>query len=404
MQWTTVGRRPWIPVGALVCLVLSTALEATVTSQTPEDELKVFVGELQTLSPGFAMGNIVLADPAVAGYEPNASRREMLLRGKKVGTTSLSIWDQKGALRRQITLHVTTREASQTEGDLRALLKAYPGVEIHRLAGGLVVTGTVSSNADLQIVERLTSAAKAKSAVRVAFGSVGTGTAPAPGVPSGEPSTSAAVVEFEVELFEASTQFATGSYARGVEPSGRSLYRERLRAPIGGETTVFIGGRAVAPPTQEKSGKGKKQTSPNEGTPEPGAETGIRLTLRPAEPTQSGTFRTDVLVETNVPISYDLYDPDGWRRSRWNFTARLGEPFGIAGSDLLASPEVTSSSAMGRASRTAGTVARVPGVSGRPGVDYVPVFGSLFRSNSYSKKRTQLLVVLRPRVAGPSLR
>ena len=109
-----------------------------------------------------------------------------------------------------------------------------------------------------------------------------------------------------------------------------------------------------------------------------------------------------MLVETNVPISYDLYDPDGWRRSRWNFTARFGEPFGIAGSDLLASPEVTSSSAVGRASRTAGTVARVPGVSGRPGVDYVPVFGSLFRSNSYSKKRTQLLVVLRPRVAGPS--
>jgi hypothetical protein len=401
----------------LIALALHALLPLRAAAQVEREQLTVYVSEIQTLTPGFAMGNIVLADPKIAGYEPTAGRRELMIRGKKVGTTTLNIWDQKGALRRELTLVVTTREAASAEGDLKALLKDYPSVEVQRLGGGLIVTGAVSSKDDLTAIEKIAAAGKAKSVVRyvppgsgVATGPVAT-TPPAttPGATTTAPTATSTApgpiamptapgmtqIEYEIELLEASTQFTTGSYARGIEPSGRSMYKGTVRAGIGQSGTVFIGGKALSPPPDPKK-------KPKKGEPEPaqveGAETGIRLTVQPNTPGTSGSFKTDVLVETNVPLNYDLYDPDSWRRSRWSFAAKPGEPFGLSGNDLLAAPQIAGGSKIGTATRTATTATRIPGVAGAPGVDYVPVFGSLFRSTAYKKKQTQLLVVLRPRL------
>jgi hypothetical protein len=378
------------------------------------------------------MGNIVLADPKIAGYEPTPGRRELMVRGKKVGTTTLNIWDQKGVLRKELTLNVTTHDADTADDDLKDLLKDFPSVEVRRLGGQLVVAGSVSSKDDLAAIEKMAAAAKAKSVVR--YVAPGSGIAPSGGTgpvaggttspatpPSGGTSTPAGptsgpvltapggtIMEYEIELLEASAQFATGSYARGIEPSGRSMFKGTVRAAIGQDGTLFIGGKALAPPPDAKELKRREKEAKDakkKGGPDPaaaaeaeGAETGIRLTVHPNAPSSTGSFKTDVMVETNVPLNYDLYDPDQWRRSRWSFSGRTGDPFGLSGNDLLASPQITNGSALGTTTRTAGTVARVPGVSGRPGVEYVPVFGSLFRSNAYKKKQTQLLVVMRPRL------
>lgn len=372
---------------SLIVAALFVALP--VWAQPAREELTIYVNEVTTWSPGYAMGDIVLASPATAGYEPVNNRRDLMLRGKKAGRTTLSVWDQRKALRHELTLIVTTREAETIEGDLRNLLTPYPQVSISKLGGEMLLTGTVASQDELTAVNNIARIARVQSAVRVS------GPAPAfvPGTTgprststssaSGGGTTAAApnAVEYELELFEASAQFKTGEYGRGVEPSGRSLYRGKVTALIGGEGQVFIGGPAVDP--KNKNDKDVK-------------ETGIRLTVRPRA-SQRGGLVTAVEVETNVPLEYNLYDPEVWRRSRYSFSTAEGIPFAVSGNDLLAAPAIAGgTSAIGKVNKGTRAATSVPGASGKPGLNYVPVFGSLFGSNNYKQKKTQILVVFRP--------
>ncbi|BCS31113.1 hypothetical protein TBR22_A03130 [Luteitalea sp. TBR-22] len=376
-------------------------------AQPVREELTIYVNEVTTWSPGYAMGDIVLGSPLTAGYEPVGGRKQLMLRGKKPGRTTLNIWDQKKVLRHEITLIVTTREAQAVEADLRNLLAPYPGVSISKLGGEMLLVGTVNSQEELTAVNNLARVAKVQSTVTVKAAArpvvpavtpmapttaPGAGTTTTPGAPTTTPgATSAPVatapvaeaapnaVAYELELFEASVQFKTGEYGRGVEPSGRSLYKGTVTAPIGGENEIFIGGPAVDP--KNKNDKSLK-------------DTGIRLTVRPRQGSRGLT--TAVEVETNVPLEYNLYDPEVWRRSRYSFSTSEGVPFAVSGNDLLAAPAIAGGmSAMGKATRGASAAGSVPGAS-NVGLQYVPVFGSLFGSTNYKSKKTQILVVFRP--------
>ena len=260
-------------------LALAVLAPATLAfAQPTKDELTIYVNEVTTWSPGYAMGDIVLGAPATAGYEPVSGRRQLMLRGKKVGRTTLNIWDQRKTLRHEIMLIVTTREAETVEADLKQLLAPYPNVLISKLGGEMLLTGTVAAQDDLTAVNNIARVARVQSAVRVAAGLRPTGPIAGPGGPVGPgsaPGGSSAgpvaeaaptAVRYELELFEASSQFKTGEYGRGVEPSGRSLYKGTVTADIGGEGELFIGGPAVDP--KKKNDKGLE-------------DTGIRLTVRP---------------------------------------------------------------------------------------------------------------------------
>lgn len=385
-----------IIVSVLLAVPSLLGVVAPVVAQPTREELTIYVNEVTTWTPGYSMGDIVLGSPATAGYEPVAGRKQLMLRGKKPGRTTLNVWDQKKVLRHEMTLMVTTRETETVEADLRNLLGGYPGVTISKLGGQMLLTGTVASADELTAVNNIARVAKVQTAVRVSAPPrpVTPGLAPtadAPGAsppattPTGGGVTPAAAkpaptaVEYELELFEASAQFKTGEYGRGVEPSGRSLYKGRVLASVGGEGEVFIGGPAVDP--KNKNDKSLK-------------ETGIRLTVRPRRGAKG--LLTAVEVETNVPLEYKLYDPEVWRRSRYSFSTAEGVPFAVSGNDLLAAPAIAGGmSAMGKATRGASAASSVPGASGS-GLQFVPVFGSLFGSNNYKAKKTQLLVVFRP--------
>lgn len=395
-------RNAWRLAGVCAAMWLVVAGSSS-SAQVVKEDLTIYVNEITTWTPGYPMGDIVLGSPTTAGYEPTNGRRQLMLRGKKPGRTTLNVWDQKKVLRHEINLMVTTREAETVEADLKALLAPYPNVQMSRLAGSLVLTGTVATSAELAAVNNIARVAKAQTAVTLVAAPTPTGarTGPAtaggtttsppvttPGAGGTAPAAAPTVVEYELELFEASTQFKTGDYGRGVEPSGRSLYKGTIRAAVGEEGTLFIGGAAMDPKAAQNA-RGKNQPAAA------AQETGIRLTLRP-QPGRSGLV-TGVEVETNVPISYDLYDPEVWRRSRYTFSTVEGVPFAVSGNDLLAAPSLVDrrGNPIKSMSSKAGTASRLPGPQ-RTGLQYVPVFGSLFGSNSYKAKTTQLLVVFRP--------
>jgi hypothetical protein len=175
--------------------------------------------------------------------------------------------------------------------------------------------------------------------------------------------------------------FRSGSYATGVEPSGRSLFKQTISVPIEKESEVFVPGTTVAP----KDVKAK----PNQTGP----EVGLHLKLRPAAPEENGSFVTYLLIETNVPVG-QFTDTAVMRRARWQFSATSGEPIGIGGAELLAVAD-TSRGPSGL-SRTAGAAsfwAALPGVSSVKGSNYassIPYYDP--------QRKTQLLLVVHPRL------
>lgn len=418
-------------------LFVLVALVTAVGAQSPVAlKQTLSPGEQKTFEPGYPVGDIAIGDPKIADYRVlGADRKTLILLGKGIGVTTLQIWDQQRRSRHEVSITVVRAESEALEAQLVALLRDFPSVEIRRLAASLVLAGSVSSKEDLTAVEKIASAAKVSSVVRYvpptpipvappppvpppppvepgaappvtapavtvigepkavppAPGPVTRGPAVAPPVapPTASPSAPGAIV-YEIELLEASMRFRTGSYATGIEPSGRRIYAGVVTAPQGQTSQVFIGGPALvgAPGTAKKGSAADKSKT---------VETGIRLHLTPEPPDATGKFRSRVMVETNLPFGSELYDPEAWRRARLEFSGKSGEPFAITGTDLLATPDIstTDRSRLGTATSSAGRIGSLPGVD-VPGLSSVPIFGSLFGSRQYKSRTTQLLVILRP--------
>jgi hypothetical protein len=315
----------------------------------------------------------------------------------------LILWHQDNKTKADVDLIVETREEADAENKLRVLLRDFPSVKVERVGTGLVVSGSVSAEDDLALIERMAASVHAESFVRYIAPERpqgrGGAAAPPPGAytgttPAGPPATAPAKagalvpppnpggpqIEYEVQVLEASVTFGTSSYETGIEPSGRVLHKSVVRAPIGGNVTVFIPGKSLA----------SKDIKIPPGELETG---GIRLTLTPST-LEDEELNTKILVETNLPIKSTAYVPGGWRRARWESTNAVSAPFSVAGADLLVVPELSSGGGkLSKISGTAGMLGGLPGVSNLPGSSYsssIPYYNK--------ERKTHLLVLLRTRV------
>lgn len=394
---------------AVVLVLLAVAPAAAQPAQEPlKNSQKLFVDEQQGYTPGYPMGNIAIGNPEIADFKVMAGRTDLLLFGKTPGRTALTIWDQNNVKRHEIMLIVTTREAEAIEKDLRDLVRDYPAVQVRTLGDSLVATGTVETQADFEAIAKIADAAGAQNLVRLTprTGPVPRTNMPAPTGPGsggGAPGTGGAPsntfrVKYDIELLEASTAYTSGSYGSGIEPAGRAIFKGIVLTPVETEGEIYMSGAQIMP--KEVATAQKKDNKKKGAPPAAPVETGIRLKLRPTTPTDDGQFMTYILVETNLPIGATKEvapDLSIWRRARWEVSGLSGEPFGLAGAELLALPEIASpTSKLGKALSVAGTVGGLPGVSSAPGVGYVGAVPYYDRA-----KKTQLLVIFRPRVLGP---
>jgi hypothetical protein len=394
---------------ALACLLAVCSVVPLAAQEAPATlEKLVFLNEQLAFEPGYPIGDIAIGAPDIADFKVLAGRRQLLLFGKGEGQTNLIIWDQKKVKRHDILVTVTTREEVKAEAELRDLLKDFPSVQVRRVRGRLAVVGSVATDEDLESVQRIVDAAGAQNLARVARAapaSPGSGAA-APSGPTfnetrGGASTQSPAgggapapaqrVTYDVELIEASTNFTTGTYQTGIEPSGPRLHQGTVTVSIGEEGEVFIPAAAALRKDPKTLPKG---------------ESGIRVKLRPSPLETDGSFVTMVTVETNLPVAKGTWDPAIWRRGRWELFATSGVPFGVAGADLVAAlvQPPSGDSAVGKAAGTASAVTGLPGVSSAPGVGEASavtgVISSLFGiwGGSSTEKSTDLFLKVRPQV------
>ena len=261
-----------------------------------ENEKTLYANTQETFSPGFALGDVAVAEPEIADYKVLPGRREMLLYGKAPGTTTLTLWDQKRVQRAVITVTVISREDQQAEKDLKELVADFPSVKVRRVKGKLVLTGVVQTKNDLEAIEKIAETAEATSLVRLS-GMVQPTSPGGPSTPSGptdapkynesgDPVPPPATIHYEFDVLEASVNYSSGSYVTGVEPAGRILFKKVVAAGTGGNVEVYVPGSAILPPD-------KATTKPKKDAPIP-PPIGIKLTLQPSELAEDGSFTTVV--------------------------------------------------------------------------------------------------------------
>ena len=370
----------------LALSVVSAAAQAPAGGASPR-EVRLLVGDQFVLEPGFAVGDIAVGDPAIADFRMRPGRRAVLLLGVGEGRTKLILWDQSGKGRTEVELIVETREQAQAEAKLRILLRDFPSVRMERVGSGLVVSGSVSSEDDLALIERMAASTGAESFVRYVPPEVpagGRGTPPVSGGTGAAPISATAAdgleLEYDVQVMEASVTFGSSSYETGIEPSGRVLHAVKVRAKLGAEVQTFIPGKSL----DSKDIKIPPKELPTSG---------IRLTLTPAT-LEDGLLSTRIFVETNMPVKSSAYVPGGWRRARWQSDNEVTAPFSLAGADLLIVPELSSGGGLlNKVSSGASAIGALPGVSSLPGTQYS---GSIPYYNK--DRKTHLLVLLRARV------
>ena len=346
-------RNRWFVVAGLMVFAI-----VVTTAQSRTDRL--VIGEQKTFRPGYAVGDIAIANPDVCDYRVIAGRREVMLIANGQGFTTLTIWDQRGVKRDEIGIEVVSREFAKVQADLADLLRPYPGVVIKPLGNRAVITGTVNTPEDLEMVRTLAAAASdtlctvTVAAARGSGSGSGSAAADPPGAepaaaptirrvpvrqgeaPAAEPGHAAGDVEYLIEVYESPLSAPPPEVAG---PQGRRLYSGRVRTDRGIEVRQSVS-------LQVKGLPGTKTVS---------------LSLTPS--TRSAGIETALVVDTDLPLGPgDPAKSSAWFRATLTFGLRAGQTRYVRENDLA-----TSARAAGNAARQSAIVIAIsPAIVGAP--------------------------------------
>ena len=364
--------------------------QRVVTVSAGASALLVYDGAVER----FSIGETSIAD-AVA-----VSPREVLINGKKLGTTSLLVWDKAGIVR--IYSVEVTADAPALERYLRLL---FPRDSIDVSASGSTVTlsgrvGSAGVNAQAvsiakatgaTVVDRLQAPPGRQILLQVQFAEVNRSaakemasmlTAVNPDrLTSVDNDTIETVSDGLMRLFLGNANAQFNAVIRALRARGefKSLAEPNLLTLPGQEASFLAGGEFPYPSVQSGSQSGAITITFK--------EFGVRLRFTPTL-TEGGSIRLHVAPEVSSLDFANGLTLNGFqipslltRRAETDVELRDGQHLAIAGlMDNSWTKDVT----------------RIPILGD------IPVLGEFFRSSAAQQKRTELLVVVTPRLVDAS--
>lgn len=144
-----------ISLGVLV--TTGALLTGVMAAAQPRSE-RLVTGEQKIVTPGYAVGDIAISNPTVCDYRVVSNRRGVMLIANEPGFATLTVWDQSGAKRDEVSIEVVSREHAKLIADLTDLVRQYPNVAVKPLGSRIVLAGTVDSQQELAAVSALASA------------------------------------------------------------------------------------------------------------------------------------------------------------------------------------------------------------------------------------------------------
>ncbi len=375
-------------------------------------------GKATLVSHGERLTRVSISNPEVAEALV-VSPYEVLLNGKETGTTSLVLWD--GAGRRELFAVEVTADADALERQLRALYPNEP-IDVSATGNVFILSGAVSeatvarralevANATgLTVVDNMQVPAPHQILLQVRFaevnrsalkelgmnvvrvdpfnlrgddeGVLSTGQFTPPranflNTPVGPEQTFSDVVN--LYLFSPDAQL--GLFIRALQSKGmfRSLAEPNLLA-LDGKEASFLAGGEFPYPVPQATAAGQTITIVFK-------EFGVRLNFVPRV-TNSGMINLEVAPEVStldfangLQISGFLIPTLLTRRASTSVELRDGQTFAIAG--LMDNTQTET-------------------VSKFPILGDIPVLGTFFRSKDVQQNRSELLVLVTPRLVQPS--
>jgi pilus assembly protein CpaC len=418
-RWTGVAFAALVVVMVYAGTVAPAAGAAQAAADAAVPRLSLTAGRSTVLETDFDITRIAVTNPAVADAVV-VQPREILVDGKAAGTVSLIVW---GADRRQQYDVVVEQQVTNLQQQLQAL---FPGEDIRVNASeeAIILSGQVSSNPIMLRAGEIAQATSAKARVinmlqlpggaesqqvilQVRFAEVNRRALTELGVslftgPSGFKDVigrtttqqfptpdfdriernqetgeiTAGELTFSdfLNLFVFSTKYNIGGVVKALQSTGffQSLAEPNLIAYNGQEASFLVGGEIPVPVVQGATGTVTVEYR----------EFGIRLTFRPTIAGDVIRLRLRPEVSTldfanGITLSGFRIPALSTRRAETEVELRDGQSFVVAG--LLDNVTQDNTAAVPLLSR-------------------LPIIGYLFRSKSERSERTELMVLITPRL------
>lgn len=408
----------WQAFGCLIAIVIAGGPAAF--SQNVQD-LRLTVGKSIVIDYPADIGRISTSNPEVADYVA-VTTREILIHAKSHGTATLVVWARSG----QREFYSITVEHNMEP--IRKIVKAtFPNedIQVQAARDTLSLTGVVSSQlvadralalvtplgksvvnnlrlappkVEKQVLLRVRFAELNRNASR-SFGvnliSTGAGNtigritaggtpAPVPSEVGGSSGAGGSASRFSItdalNVFAFRPDLNIGAFVKALQAEGvlQILAEPNLVTTNGKEASFLVGGEFPVPILQGGSNAGAVTVQFR--------EFGIRLSFNP-QVTESGTIKLYVKPEVNtldlansVSIAGFSIPALATRKIETNIELGEGQSFVIGG---LLDDRVTDS------------MSKIPGLSN------IPLLGSLFKSRTENRSKSELIVLVTPEVTVP---
>lgn len=390
------------PIGFALGLLLLPAAQPAASQgvvSSPEGSIIVIKGQTALVLQPVALQRLSIADPDIAEIFA-VSPREVMVNGKKLGSTSLMLWDASGG-RRLYTVDVLPDTASLRH----TIQRLFPDERVSIITSGasVVLSGPVSSSmiaerlvqvseaAGFTVINNLQAPTAPQVLLQVRFAEVsrsalqqlGTqlrGVSFSGGFEGLEKVEAGSDSEGLLQLSLLSPNLEIGAVIEALKSRGlfRSLAEPNLLTRHNEEASFLAGGEFPFPVAQG----GTLNT-----VTVVWKEFGVRLRFKP-EVLPSGVIRLRVAPEVSsldfssgMRVAGHQIPSLLTRRAETEVELRPGQHLAIAG--LL---DNTSKS----------NISRIPFLGD------IPILGELFRSRDVRQARTELLVIVSPRLVQPS--
>lgn len=386
---------------ALVMVPAPSALAAESPAIRPpaaDDQMPVTVGKSQVMTVGNDITKVSITNPAIADVAV-VSKRDVLINGKKPGTTTLIVWTQKGRYSYDVLVRA---DANLLKTTLERALNV-KGITVEITGDSVILIGRVNTTSQIKMAEEIASGFAAKvinllTATNVqqvqvnvqvvelnknASSELGVKWGTMYRLPSGEDvlrpdemtvATMKRPAGVDQPYFGIYERIAARIKAMEANGDAKILAKPNLVAVSGGKADFLVGGEIPIPMAQQM------QTVTFEWKPY-----GIKLSVEP-KVLEDGRISMKVSPEVST-LDY-------------NNAVRLTDFLVPAISSRRASTEVVLSPGQGVAigglmqNVESKTVERVPLLG------QIPIIGELFKSTRFQKNETELAILVTPEFVG----
>jgi Flp pilus assembly secretin CpaC len=119
----------------------------------PADEYLV-TNNPKIKNTSYNIGNITIGDPNIVNFKADRKKNRITLFPKNPGTTSVIIFDQKGAQKEVLNLAVYSTDPERLLQDVKQLLVDVEGITIKRVGQKIIIDGSVLLGSELARIQK----------------------------------------------------------------------------------------------------------------------------------------------------------------------------------------------------------------------------------------------------------